>query len=195
MNFQNVCVGDDNGLPDFQIFEFGLNFRSYDINCFFVALRTFEGHLVILHVDVGDFQLNLDLAVSFASRFFRAWRGADIARAFRGAWQALVDVGVEVGRFGVNDFDVDEIAGFQVTKVFRLIGQLYRHLFPFRPFKHDLMGCGVHRDNFGGELILEHDASQRDIGSHGAEADSGQQGSEGDGFGQCVEFHRRYIPW
>lgn len=177
MHFQDVSVGDDNGLPDFQVFEFGLNFRSYDINCFFVALRTFEGHLVILHVDVGDFQLDLDLAVSFASRFFRAWSGADIARAFGGAWQPLVDVGVEVGRFGVNDFDVDEIAGFQVAKVFRLVGQLYSDLITIGAFEYDLMGCGINRNNGSGELILEHDASQRDIGSHGAEADSGQQGS------------------
>ena len=94
-HFQNVGVRDDNALPNFQVFEFGLNFWFYDVNRFGITLRTFEGHLIFRQVDVGDFQLNLDLTVSFAARFVATWSRASFARAFGGAWQALADVGIE----------------------------------------------------------------------------------------------------
>ncbi|MNI88892.1 hypothetical protein D3C73_1462320 [compost metagenome] len=102
-------------MPNFQILQFGLNFRSYHIDCLGLAFRVFEGHPIVLRVDTGDLQLHLYLTVSFATRIVAARRGADFTGTFGAAWQALVDIGVEVSRDRSGHLDVNQVAGFQLA--------------------------------------------------------------------------------
>src|SRR5690606_14530336 len=118
-----------------QVFQFCLNFGPDNVDGLGLASRIFKGQLVFLQVDFGDFQLNLHLTVGFAARVVAAGGGTDFAGALDSAWQAFVDIGVEVGGDGTGDLDVDLIADFQITEVFRLIGQLYMDLTTFRPFQ------------------------------------------------------------
>ncbi|MCY1180066.1 hypothetical protein D9M73_204940 [compost metagenome] len=137
--------------------------------------------------------MDLYLAISLAARDATGCV-AGFAGTLRAARQTLVDIGVEVGGDGAGDLDVDLVAGFQLAEVFRLIGQLHMHLTTFRPFKHHLMLGGIDRNDFGADFISLHDGRQRNVFCNSAKAGGRQQGGEGDGFGQCVEFHRQNIP-
>ncbi|MNY81351.1 hypothetical protein D3C86_2228740 [compost metagenome] len=53
---------------------------------------------------------------------------------------------------------------------------------------------GIDRDDFGADLVSFHDGRQRNVVCNGIKTGGGQQGGKGDGFGQCIEFHRQNIP-
>ncbi|MCY1247360.1 hypothetical protein D9M72_606810 [compost metagenome] len=53
---------------------------------------------------------------------------------------------------------------------------------------------GIYRNDFGGDLVNHHNFGQREFGGNRAKTGDRQQGCEGDGFAQCVAFHRQNIP-
>ena len=55
-DFQHIGIGHHNALSHFQIFQFRLDFRLFDVDGFGLAGRVLEGQLVFLQVDVGGFQ-------------------------------------------------------------------------------------------------------------------------------------------
>jgi hypothetical protein len=117
-HFQHVGIGHNDTLSNFQIFQFRLNFGPYDVNGLGLAGGVFEGYTIVLHVDFGDLQLDLHLTVGFAARVVAAGGCADFASALDAAWQAFVDIGVEVGSDRAGNLDIDLVAGLSVCRGF-----------------------------------------------------------------------------
>ncbi|MNE36923.1 hypothetical protein D3C80_1307580 [compost metagenome] len=52
----------------------------------------------------------------------------------------------------------------------------------------------INRNDFSGDHIRHYDLRQRNVFGNGVKTGGGQQSGEGDGFGQCMAFHRQSFP-